>query len=125
TRSGSNKGAGSQVSDRRSTGVRLRRWQREALAAYRAEASKDFLVTATPGAGNTTFALSLAVDLISRRVVDRVIVVAPTDHLRTQWAEAAERFGIALAPNLGNSVGPVPADLHGYVTTYAQVAAKP
>jgi superfamily II DNA or RNA helicase len=95
------------------------------LAAYRAEARKDFLLTATPGAGKTTFALTLAVDLLSRRVVDRVIVVAPTDHLRTQWAEAAERFGIALDPGLSNAVGPVPADLHGYVTTYAQVAGKP
>jgi superfamily II DNA or RNA helicase len=95
------------------------------LAAYRAEPRKDFLVTATPGAGKTTFALTLAVDLIARRVVDRVIVVAPTDHLRTQWAEAAERFGVALDPGLSNAVGPVPADLHGYVTTYAQVAAKP
>ena len=113
------------MSDRRSTGIRLRRWQREALAAYRAEPRKDFLVTATPGAGKTTFALTLAVDLIARRVVDRLIVVAPTDHLRTQWAEAAERFGVALDPGLSNAVGPVPADLHGYVTTYAQVAAKP
>jgi superfamily II DNA or RNA helicase len=113
------------VSDRRPSSVRLRRWQREALAAYRAEPRKDFLVTATPGAGKTTFALTLAVDLIARRVVDRVIVVAPTDHLRTQWAEAAERFGVALDPGLSNAVGPVPADLHGYVTTYAQVAAKP
>ncbi|HEX4729561.1 MAG TPA: DEAD/DEAH box helicase family protein, partial [Jatrophihabitans sp.] len=79
----------------------------------------------TPGAGKTTFALSLAVDLLARRVVDRVIVVAPTDHLRSQWAVAAERFGIALDPTLSNAVGPVPADLHGYVTTYAQVAGKP
>lgn len=113
------------MSDPRSTGVRLRRWQREALAAYRAKTRKDFLLTATPGAGKTTFALTLAVDLLSRRVVDRVIVVAPTDHLRTQWAEAAERFGVALDPSLSNAVGPVPADLHGYVTTYAQVAGKP
>ena len=58
-------------------------------------------------------------------MVDRIIVVAPTDHLRTQWAEAAERFGVALDPGLSNAVGPVAADLHGYVTTYAQVAAKP
>ncbi|HEX8080650.1 MAG TPA: DEAD/DEAH box helicase family protein [Jatrophihabitans sp.] len=111
--------------ERRPTGTRLRLWQREALAKYETERRSDFLLTATPGAGKTTFALSLAVGLISRRMIDRVIVVAPTDHLRTQWAEAAERFGIALAPNLGNSVGPVPSDLHGYVTTYAQVAGKP
>jgi superfamily II DNA or RNA helicase len=113
------------VPERRPTGTRLRLWQREALAKYETEPRKDFLLTATPGAGKTTFALSLAVNLVSRRVIDRVIVVAPTDHLRSQWAEAAERFGVALAPNLGNSVGPVPADLHGYVTTYAQVAGKP
>jgi superfamily II DNA or RNA helicase len=113
------------VSQRRSTGARLRLWQREALAKYRGRSSKDFLLTATPGAGKTTFALSLAVDLLARRVVDRVIVVAPTDHLRSQWAVAAERFGIALDPTLSNAVGPVPADLHGYVTTYAQVAGKP
>ena len=111
--------------ERRPTGARLRLWQREALAKYQTEPRKDFLLTATPGAGKTTFALSLAVGLLGRRVIDRVIVVAPTDHLRSQWAEAAEGFGIALAPNLGNSVGPVPADLHGYVTTYAQVAGKP
>ncbi len=111
--------------ERRPTGPRLRLWQREALAKYETEPRKDFLLTATPGAGKTTFALSLAVGLLGRRAIDRVIVVAPTDHLRSQWAEAAERFGIALAPNLGNSVGPVPGDLHGYVTTYAQVAGKP
>ncbi|HEX2903128.1 MAG TPA: DEAD/DEAH box helicase family protein [Jatrophihabitans sp.] len=115
----------SKLSERRSTGVRLRLWQREALAKYHTETRKDFLVTATPGAGKTTFALSLAVDLITRRVIDRIIVVAPTDHLRTQWAEAAERFGIGLDPSLSNSVGPVPTDRHGYVTTYAQVAGKP
>lgn len=101
------------MSERRSSGGRLRRWQREALAKYRGRAGKDFLLTATPGAGKTTFALTLAVDLLARRVVDRVIVVAPTDHLRSQWAAAAERFGIALDPTLSNAVGPVPADLHG------------
>ncbi len=105
--------------------TRLRAWQIEALAKYEAGPTKDFLVTATPGAGKTTFALSLAVGLFERRVIDRIIVVAPTDHLRTQWAEAAERVGVALDPTLSNAVGPVPADLHGYVTTYAQVAGKP
>jgi superfamily II DNA or RNA helicase len=122
--SGVKRGAAS-VSERRTNASRLRLWQREALAKYQTEVHKDFLVTATPGAGKTTFALSLAVGLLSRRAIDRVIVVAPTDHLRTQWAEAAETFGVALDPTLSNAVGPVPADLHGYVTTYAQVAGKP
>ncbi len=103
----------------------LRAWQREALAAYREAAAVDFLVTATPGAGKTAFALSLAAELLATRAVDRVIVVCPTDHLRTQWAEAALAAGIGLDPTLPNSVGPVRPDLHGYVTTYAQVAARP
>ncbi|MCW2541721.1 MAG: putative helicase, superfamily [Frankiales bacterium] len=110
---------------RRTGSARLRSWQVAALQKYHAEPRRDFLVTATPGAGKTTFALAAAVELIERRAVDRIIVVAPTDHLRTQWAEAAESFGVLLDPTLSNAVGPVPPDLHGYVTTYAQVAGKP
>jgi superfamily II DNA or RNA helicase len=106
--------------------VGLRRWQRDALETYdRAGAPSDFLVTATPGAGKTTFALALARKLLDQRAIARLIVVAPTDHLRTQWAEAAHRAGIALDPTLSNAVGPVGPDFHGYVTTYAQVAGKP
>ncbi len=105
--------------------VPLRAWQAQALEAYREAGRQDFLVTATPGAGKTTFALTLAASLLADRTVDRVVVVCPTDHLRTQWAEAAGRVGIALDPTLSNAVGPVRADVQGYVTTYAQVAGKP
>jgi superfamily II DNA or RNA helicase len=103
----------------------LRAWQVAALSQYRTESARDFLVTATPGAGKTTFALALAAELLSARIIDRVIVVCPTDHLRTQWAEAAERAELALDPTLSNAVGPLRPGLNGYVTTYAQVAAKP
>lgn len=104
---------------------RLRAWQRDALAAYEESGSTDFLVTATPGAGKTTFALALAMRLLAARVVDRIIVVCPTDHLRTQWADAAAGFGLRLEPTLTNAQGQVPDGAHGYVTTYAQVAGKP
>jgi len=103
----------------------LRAWQQAALTRYEEESPKDFLVTATPGAGKTTFALTLAVRLLQRREVARVIVVCPTDHLRLQWADAADRMGIVLDPGLTNAVGPVRAGTQGYVTTYAQVAGKP
>jgi len=102
----------------------LRAWQVEALAGYRATASRDFLVTATPGSGKTAFALSLAAELLESREVSRVIVVAPTDHLRTQWAQAALDAGILLDPTLTNA-GRLRPDVLGYVTTYAQVAARP
>ncbi|MDQ1705204.1 MAG: hypothetical protein QOF18_1570 [Frankiaceae bacterium] len=103
----------------------LRAWQRHALVAYHRAAGSDFLVTATPGSGKTTFALAVAQTLLARRVVDRIVVVCPTDHLRTQWADAAAQVGIDLDPTLTNAVGPVRADLRGYVTTYAQVAGAP
>ena len=102
----------------------LRAWQAEALQAYRDAGSVDFLVTATPGAGKTSFALALAAELLERREVTRVVVVAPTDHLRTQWAEAAEAAGISLDPTLKNDDRLRP-DVLGYVTTYAQVAMRP
>jgi superfamily II DNA or RNA helicase len=103
----------------------LRTWQRAALAAYHQADRSDFLVTATPGAGKTTFALAVAQTLLTRRVIDRVVVVCPTDHLRTQWADAAARIGIELDPTLSNAVGPVRPGLRGYVTTYAQIASAP
>jgi superfamily II DNA or RNA helicase len=109
-----------------STGpVPLRAWQAEAIEKYESESPADFLVTATPGAGKTTFGLTLAQRLRAARQIDRIIVVAPTDHLRTQWADAAARLGLALDPNVANSGGRVRDGSHGYVTTYAQVAAKP
>lgn len=106
-------------------GPLLRRWQIDALRRYEDAGSRDFLVTATPGSGKTTFALTLAARLLARRVVQRVIVVVPTDHLRGQWADAAARTGLWLDPDLPNSVGPVREGTQGYVATYAQVATKP
>jgi superfamily II DNA or RNA helicase len=103
----------------------LRSWQRDALAKYEAAQPLDFLVSATPGSGKTTFALVLALRLEQRRAINRIIVVAPTDHLRTQWADAAARMGLILDPTLKNSTGPVRPGMHGYVTTYAQVAGHP
>ena len=102
----------------------LRAWQAEALQAYRERDRADFLVTATPGSGKTSFALALAAELLERREVNRVVVVAPTDHLRTQWAEAALAAGILLDPTLKNDDRLRP-DVLGYVTTYAQVAMRP
>jgi superfamily II DNA or RNA helicase len=106
----------------------LRAWQQEALDAYLARegaAARDFLAVATPGAGKTTFALRVASELLERRVVEAVTVVAPTEHLKHQWADAASRVGIHLDPRFSNAQGAVGGDFTGVAVTYAQVAAHP
>lgn len=109
----------------RGTAGSLRAWQQEALDAYFAREPRDFLAAATPGAGKTTFALRLAAELLHNRTVNRVTVVAPTDHLKTQWAEAAARVGIKLDPKFSNAHGVLSREYHGAAVTYAQVAMKP
>ena len=108
----------------RGTASKLRAWQAEALDAYFATEPRDFLAAATPGAGKTTFALRLATELIARRVVDRVTVVAPTEHLKRQWADAAHRVGIRLNPEFKNGDAFGGRRFHGLAVTYAQVAIK-
>ena len=103
----------------------LRAWQEQALAAYRAADPRDFLTVATPGAGKTTFALRVAADLLARGQVQAVTVVAPTEHLKRQWALAAHKVGLALDPEFRNAAGAAGGDFTGVAVTYAQVAAHP
>ena len=103
----------------------LRAWQRAALVSYLRSDPQDFTAVATPGAGKTTFALRVASELLTSGRVQAVTVVAPTEHLKTQWALAAARVGIPLDPTFRNAMGSHSADFRGVVVTYAQVAAHP
>ncbi len=107
------------------TATSLRAWQTAALTDYLDRSPRDFLAVATPGAGKTTFALSAAAELLGRRVVDRIVVVAPTEHLKLQWAEAAARAGIPIDPAYSAGSGKTSADFVGVAVTYAGVAVNP
>jgi superfamily II DNA or RNA helicase len=109
----------------RGTADKLRAWQAEALEAYFVSEPRDFLVAATPGAGKTTFALRLVTELLAQKKIDRVTVVAPTEHLKRQWADAAHRVGVRLDPSFKNSHGWHGKHFHGIAVTYAQVAVRP
>lgn len=110
----------------RGTASTLRAWQEEAINRYLELQPRDFLASATPGAGKTTFALRLAAILRASRSVSQIIVVAPTEHLKTQWADAAARAGIRLNPAYTNGDGlAYGRHFHGVAVTYAQVAMKP
>ena len=103
----------------------LRAWQRRALTKYLSSSPRDFLAVATPGAGKTTFALRVASELLRDRTVDQITVVAPTEHLKHQWAESAQRSGLALDSRFSNSTGQTSSDYHAVVLPYAQVASHP
>jgi superfamily II DNA or RNA helicase len=107
------------------TAPSLRAWQAEAIGRYFETSPRDYLTVATPGAGKTTFALTIAAELLSRRLVDRITVVAPTEHLKTQWAEAAARVGIPIDPAYSGGKGRTSKDFVGIALTYAGVATNP
>lgn len=108
--------------------IRLRPWQRDALDRFHATvgsgAQNDFLAVATPGAGKTTFALTAARHWLADHPDARLVVVAPTQHLKRQWAQAASAFDLALEPFWSSGDG-LAADMDGIVTTYQQVASSP
>ena len=104
--------------------VRLRPWQRTAFDLFREHPATDFLAVATPGAGKTTFALTCARWALGNHGATgctRLIVVAPTSHLKMQWALAAHRLGLELDPEW-TPAGGLARDVHGLVTTYQHVA---
>jgi superfamily II DNA or RNA helicase len=103
----------------------LRAWQRRAMVEYLRRRSEDFVAVATPGAGKTTFALRIAAELLADRTVEAVTVVAPTEHLKTQWSTAAARVGIQLDSAFRNADLHSAADFHGAVVTYAQIGMAP
>jgi superfamily II DNA or RNA helicase len=103
----------------------LRGWQRDAYNEYFRRPRRDFLLVATPGAGKTAFALTIAAELLARREIAAVTVVTPTEHLKHQWAQAAHGFGIRMDSAYRNAQGRVSADYSAVAVTYAQVAAHP
>lgn len=107
------------------TAPSLRAWQAAALRDYLDRSPRDFLAVATPGAGKTTFALSVAAELLGRRQVDRLIIVAPTEHLKTQWAEAAAKAGLPIDPTYSAGKGKISSDYVGVAVTYAGVGVNP
>jgi superfamily II DNA or RNA helicase len=101
----------------------LRDWQAEAFRALLAvyeKGERNFLAVATPGSGKTKFALKVAHYFLSQKICERVVVVTPTDNLKSQWAEEAANFaGIDIDPDFSNSMGIEANDYHGIVITYA------
>jgi len=80
----------------------------------------SFLLSAAPGASKTIPSLVFARRLLDAGTITRVHVVCPTAPLTRQWAEAAGRIGIQLAPDAEQLVPP--RDFDGVAVTYARAA---
>ena len=80
----------------------------------------SFLLSAAPGAGKTIPSLVFARRLLEAGTITRVHVVCPTAPLTRQWAEAAGRLGVQLAPDAEELIAP--RDFHGVAVTYARAA---
>ncbi len=104
--------------------IRLRPWQLAALDQLERSGNADFLAVATPGAGKTTLALAAARRSLARSRAHLVVVV-PTAHLKFQWARAGAALDLHLDAGWNPAHGAFPADMHGVVTTYQQVASAP
>jgi superfamily II DNA or RNA helicase len=100
----------------------LRAWQTAALDQMSGWHEGPFLLSAAPGAGKTIPSLVYARKLLDAGIVTRVHVVCPTTPLTRQWAEAAGRIGVQLAPD-SDELHP-PRDFHGIAATYARVASS-
>ncbi len=62
------------------------KWLLEDNATKNKDNGNKFLVNAAPASGKTKFSCSIARILLDKGEIDRVIVIAPTDHVVKQWA---------------------------------------
>jgi hypothetical protein len=99
--------------------VVARAWQAVFLARHPATTDRDFLLVATPGAGQDAGRPAIAARAAG---CEQLFVVCPTTALRFQWADAADRVGLHLDPRWRNADGALQADVDGAAVT---VAAAP
>lgn len=103
----------------------LRAWQRDAIAWWARERPASSLAVVTPGGGKSLYAAAVAYGALASGLIDGVIVVVPSDHLRSQMARTFAGVGIQLDPYLANGDAMYARDLLGAVVTIHQVALDP
>ena len=107
----------------------MRDWQLDAkdnLIRVKASGRINFLACACPGAGKTRFALEIARSMLATGEVERISIVVPSCHLKTQWARSGQQNGLRLTAQWENDASlPEQGDTHGTVLTYAQIASFP
>jgi superfamily II DNA or RNA helicase len=92
----------------------LRKWQQEAVDAFKAASTKHFLLVASPGTGKTVATINMILELV--RDGTKVVIVAPSLRVCQQWKDVSHNYGIVLGDD------PVyacrNASYDGFVMTY-------
>jgi superfamily II DNA or RNA helicase len=105
--------------------IDLRKWQHDGVEQWARSRPPVSLACVTPGAGKTLYAAAIAYGALASGIVEQVIAVVPSDHLRMQLALSFAGAGVQLDPMFVNAAGAIAKDLHGAVVTYHQVGADP
>lgn len=106
--------------------IPMRNWQIEFAENFLITLGKilSFLCVACPGAGKTLGALRLIHKLFKDDMIDFVIVVVPTENLKTQWCRNAYgrngNIGLELLPKFSSDSNMF-LNYHGFCVTYAQL----
>jgi superfamily II DNA or RNA helicase len=108
----------------------LRRWQSDAMQVVLSALQREpVLVEACPGAGKTTFGLTVAYRLLQSREISRVLIVVPTLGIADGWLRAAS-VASSTSPALSlrgprdwRPVTPIGDDWVGAVFTYQSLFA--
>ena len=80
--------------------MELREWQKECFDDWVNKDQENYLISSTPGAGKTIMALAIARHCLDNYIVERIVIVVPTQTLKFQWADDASKlFSIELDPN--------------------------
>lgn len=101
-----------------------RKWQIDFFKEWdQREEGSPFMLIAIPGSGKTWAALESARRWLAAGVDRRLMVIVPSDNLRTQWKSEATQFGINLqSREFGTSFK---SDYQGGVATYHLAANQP
>lgn len=97
----------------------LWKWQKRFIDKWNLSKESSFLLVALPGSGKTIAALTAAREWqYENPVRRRILVVVPTDPLRTQWKDAAVQFGLNFQTKEFKDLRDLKTGMVGGVITY-------
>lgn len=103
--------------------INFRLWQDEQFEKFTQEFKRWFMVVATPGAGKSIAMARSADHSIRSGETDNLLIVTPSDNLKTQWKGVMKLFGYNMIRDFNGYFSD--KDFHGVIVSYQQMARSP